>query len=548
MKEISRIHDPNPIETNEYDRLFNWLKRNGAYWTGIEFPAFNESGTRGIAASRDIQPSEVIMCIPHSLIVAPKTLRETFFQKPFLKFPSLLCDSEPGDCMVLHCFLSMEKAKGPESFYWPLFSMTPSHGSPLSWEEDFIHSKISCQYVREEILNYRLEVERDFKIAQQIFKEFPELFGKITKEDFVWAYEYTMTRSFGWKNVGSILIPLAEFINHHYRNNVMATMVSVSLEENPSANPLYFSKNERFDFDFLLKELGVPSVSCKKHSPEPLMRKEYIQKRLSLLSPESKSRFECSEYSPEQEKVFLYEVYSEEIQRENKDILNDFPYLESSDEENNDSQDEKSEDSNEEQEYVNVSPNPKPAAGGNEESWEEEEERKEEKPKRVSKEKREKMKAEERRVELLREEILKREAEKKMAERLNGKLKESGSVKVECAIKENEGKSEGEVKKEGNEDSIGSIIERGIKEEKITEDRFVWWFDGKDDSKKYVIIANISNAVIPKGTQLHLAYGNRTNDYLFSFYGFTLPGNIYDSIHFHVNRLISLRLIHSSRT
>lgn len=51
---------------------------------------------------------------------------------------------------------------------------------------------------------------------QKVLYDNPQFFvrEKITKELFFWAYEFVMTRVFGWTLPSSSLIPFADNLNH----------------------------------------------------------------------------------------------------------------------------------------------------------------------------------------------------------------------------------------------------------------------------------------------------------------------------------------------
>lgn len=68
----------------------------------------------------------------------------------------------------------------------------------------------------QEALNYRTCLEIEWIEAQRLFNKYPDIFPKekISKELFMFAYANVVTRCFGWDKVCTMIIPVADAMNH----------------------------------------------------------------------------------------------------------------------------------------------------------------------------------------------------------------------------------------------------------------------------------------------------------------------------------------------
>ncbi len=72
-----------------------------------------------------------------------------------------------------------------------------------------------CDYeLKKEAETYRDEVVIEWEEISKILPMYPELFGGATKEMFQLMYNYACTRCFGWTLPSTMMVPLADFLNH----------------------------------------------------------------------------------------------------------------------------------------------------------------------------------------------------------------------------------------------------------------------------------------------------------------------------------------------
>jgi len=116
-----------------------WLRKNGAIFSGIDFPvAFGNCGYIGVAAKKDIPPNKVIVAIPNNLLLSTALLDECALKIIVEKNPKLfnLKDNYDADFNKLTLFLMAERLKGDDSFWHPYLNIAPDEYTLLDWSDE----------------------------------------------------------------------------------------------------------------------------------------------------------------------------------------------------------------------------------------------------------------------------------------------------------------------------------------------------------------------------------------------------------------------------
>lgn len=121
-----------------------------------------------------------------------------------------------------------------------------------------------------------------WKEMSAVIAEFPEFFPKdqINRDVFFWAYEFVMTRVFGWSLPSTSLIPFADMLNHgiyaatHY---VIHKKMEVDTEKR---HPQYVVKNQKINLQLLkIQDLQIdPSKYISKDK-----KKEFLIKHIDII-------------------------------------------------------------------------------------------------------------------------------------------------------------------------------------------------------------------------------------------------------------------------
>lgn len=164
---------------NPKHKLFlEWCFSNGLKWTGVDFPAyFGDKGElRGVVATRDINPYEIIMGIPNKLLMSSaKAKEDKALSKLFKKHEEIFTQDDSGDYNVLIVYLIRERLKGPESFFHPFLNLLDDIITGQSWDKKamkFIEDPMFRGCIEES----QLELESEWEAMKDVFEENPKLF------------------------------------------------------------------------------------------------------------------------------------------------------------------------------------------------------------------------------------------------------------------------------------------------------------------------------------------------------------------------------------
>lgn len=68
--------------------------------------------------------------------------------------------------------------------------------------------------LRREAKTYRDEVLEEWDLVSKVLALYPEVFKGASKKLFLKMYNFACTRCFGWTLPSTMMVPLADFLNH----------------------------------------------------------------------------------------------------------------------------------------------------------------------------------------------------------------------------------------------------------------------------------------------------------------------------------------------
>jgi len=78
---------------------------------------------------------------------------------------------------------------------------------------------------------------------------YPDVFGAVSKDMFVWSFQFVASRSFGWGLPSTSLVPLADAFNHRNQAPLNISLVHKNLHLQSNKIYLHEIDFETFDFD-----------------------------------------------------------------------------------------------------------------------------------------------------------------------------------------------------------------------------------------------------------------------------------------------------------
>lgn len=266
-----------PAEKEE--AFMRWFLQNGGRIRDIAYAHFPPTNYLGVAATRDIPRNTVIMSVPKSMIIGVERVKSSELggvMRGVEVFEGE--DNDDKDFNMLALFVIMEKMKGPQSFFAPYLDCITLAENLMHWSDSEVEQIgdpfLNCKFVRE----VKADFEPTFLAFSEIVAANPAIFKKqLTRDLFDFCYGVVMTRCFGWGLPETMLVPLADFLNHH-SSGVHHYAFSLLLEANLSHSE-YIRKATCLDLEI---------VGCHNHDKLPLAyekdsRQVYVENNVSVL-------------------------------------------------------------------------------------------------------------------------------------------------------------------------------------------------------------------------------------------------------------------------
>lgn len=540
----------------KYDAYRTWLKEKGVLWKDIDFPvAFGPSGVIGVAASKDIPNSQAIICVPNKILITTTKVKNGELKDFVNEFPEIFHNHEDADFSLLTIFLLREKIKGSESDYQPLINVIDNNAILLHWHEDIIH-ELEDPYIKKETEEFELDMDRTWEQFREAFQKYPQFFplDKFSKQDFLWCYEAVMTRCFGWSLPTTMLVPMADFMNHN-PDGTTSYIVNTRFEKKEEEAPEnYLIKKRKVDLAVFEDSTIVLSKEEKEiFHVSPGQRITYIKNNLEYLSQKSAQRVEANDYRKEDLKKFIREINLAILKKDKNKQVWELAWFESSDEEDNDTEEEDNDEDEEQdtgkkafeevhQQELDTLTKSKETATATTEASKKQEELKVDNIKviKTSNQGNENDDAddEDEEEDDDEEENLQRKKEKENYTFGKGIVNENFSptkyMRNSVSAYEKEEMEKIHHKNSGIKVHKSDAQNDEEEEEDEDEDDSDWeWFED-DDNDNYFIVATHSRLSYKKGDQIFNCYGRRTNRFLLMWYGFCLQDNRYNSLSFRL--------------
>lgn len=190
----------------------DWCKSNGVIMDKVDFPAVF-SGVCGAKANSDIEPNEAFVYVPNKLIVSVEAARKSELSDVFRSHDALFVSNIDRDYFILVVFVLFERTKGDKSFWHPYFEAV-NPGSYTSLWPDNVIAMIDEPELKLNLKTNRDKIELDYENVQKLKDLYPQHFGLVTRDMFEWAIVFVTTRCFGWGLPSTMLVPLADALNH----------------------------------------------------------------------------------------------------------------------------------------------------------------------------------------------------------------------------------------------------------------------------------------------------------------------------------------------
>ncbi len=271
------------------------------------------------------------MFIPNNCIVSIQRARNSGIKHVLEAHPELF-ESKHPDCdqLTLTAFLIHEALKGEQSFFKPYLDVMNEADLVCFWSKELLDQLHDIELFLEAGV-YSREVYDEWSALGKCLKQHPDAFPGYEDHHFARYYNLACTRCFGWTLPSTMMVPMADFLNH---------------QPSDTQYEIYEKKTA----------LRRASVDANHVEPTKLMKKIdwsplYQEEELTDFSAE-----QLEEVKGKREVVDSIVIPREQLERETADKVQktevwDTGYWSTDQDENNDSSNEEYADSEEESDY-----------------------------------------------------------------------------------------------------------------------------------------------------------------------------------------------------
>lgn len=253
-------------------QLTNWLKENGCIFDKVQWPAVFGNGLVGCRLLEDVQPFEAFLYVPSKCWMSIEHAKRSEIGQIYTSHDSMFVSNYDRDQMILVLFLMYEALKGQDSFWYPYIQYLEDAVPTAYWNKSIL-KKSDYEYFNLNIHHQEKKYEEEWDKLKNLVPVYPQFFPepeKFTKELYLWTSHAVTSRVFGWGSPTTILVPLADFLNHSTTNSVQINTLEKNLHKEQNKIYLYnhnFDKTAKSTFkdeDIYLLETSKLKVNCAR--------------------------------------------------------------------------------------------------------------------------------------------------------------------------------------------------------------------------------------------------------------------------------------------
>lgn len=101
-----------------------------------------------------------------------------------------------------------------DSFWAPYLNVMNTSDLTYQWSEEELRSLQDFEVVYQ-AKSYQSDLDDEWKEISKLISLYPERLQGVTRELFERMYNFACTRCFGWTLPSTMMVPLADFLNHY---------------------------------------------------------------------------------------------------------------------------------------------------------------------------------------------------------------------------------------------------------------------------------------------------------------------------------------------
>jgi hypothetical protein len=215
------------VRSDEYDALKTWLRAGGAIFDKIDIKEFDNYG-RGLVATADIQPGQVVLSIPWSLALTPANIEHralhadsehvTELHRTAVQELLWYLEDQPLGATDEMALLLLNEQNNPNSYWRAYLDILPRSYSTSYYFSAEELQELQQSKLKEFTERRRAGVERHWQSISEGLLDViaPDTWQvNITKSGFEWALSVIWSRMFALQSdhADGALVPLADLAN-----------------------------------------------------------------------------------------------------------------------------------------------------------------------------------------------------------------------------------------------------------------------------------------------------------------------------------------------
>lgn len=153
--------------------------------------------------------------------------------------------NQDRDICTLMVYLIYERLQGEDSFYFPYLDVVESPTPTCFWPTELLERSDHKEF-RYGMIEARKKCDVEWAKMDKHIARYPQLFPpeKVSKDLYMWALGFVQSRAFGWGLPCTMLVPLADCLNHSNASYVGPDLLEPNLHKAMDKTYLY-----RHNFD-----------------------------------------------------------------------------------------------------------------------------------------------------------------------------------------------------------------------------------------------------------------------------------------------------------
>ena len=266
----------------ELESYFKWAHDNGIRLNKAVYPVRFPPGYIGTMATEQINPGDVIVSVPNSMLMTSKTAERSELGDLFREYEEVFDEDDSRyEDLVLVTYLLWEKSKGESSKWFHFIRNQPSAPENLQdWSVEELQHLQDADVVYDTKQQISINMKNWGAWKKVLLKSKVFTAPMVEFSEFSWAYRLLGSRTFGKYVPFTSFAPIAEFLNHNNTSTYYYYGVQEVSVESAKRYVNFFKEEDHDDEMIHSKAIHYPSYKklLKLTRPAEIVRDSHLFK------------------------------------------------------------------------------------------------------------------------------------------------------------------------------------------------------------------------------------------------------------------------------